>query len=249
MLYEGNNPILRIESVEHLVNSPGTYTVMPRPYASLSFRIRGAARIETKEGKYSVGTNDILYVPQNLAYTTQYDETEIIVFHFVTEENDPQIQVSSFENGEKIYKTFLQARELWKTKAPGFYLHTMSALYAVLAMIGQRETYAHLPPNFLHAVSILNSDYTDSNLNMSGVCTRADIAQSRFRLLFRFHYNKTPVDYLTDLRIEHARSCIAAGMSVESAAFESGFNDPKYFARIVKKRLGCTPKSFRDYGK
>lgn len=249
MLYEGTNPILEIKNVESLTSSPGTYEVAPRPYCSLSFRIRGTARIQTGDKEFTVNTNDILYLPQNLAYTAQYTETEMITFHFVTALDDGEIQVFSFENGEKIYKTFLQARELWQTKAPGFRLYAMSALYAALGMICQKQTHAQLPPHFLRAVSILNGDYTNSHLNLGEVCSHAGIAQSRFRQLFKLHYGKTPVDYLTDLRIEQARSLIAGGMSVEAAAFESGFNDPKYFARAVKKRFGCTPRDFKSYGK
>lgn len=249
MLYEERNPILWVENVEHLTSSSGTFQVAPRPYCSLSFRIKGTARVETKDGGYTVNTNDILYLPQNLAYTAHYTETEMITFHFVTQKNDPKIQVFSFENGEKIYKTFLTAKELWQAKVPGFDLYAMSALYTALGMIHQKEAHAQLPPHFLLAVSMLNSGYTNSRLNLAEICAQAGIAQSRFRQLFRLHYGKTPVDYLTDLRIEHARSSIAGGMSVEQAAYESGFNDPKYFARIVKKRFGCTPRSFKSYGK
>ena len=249
MLYEGNNPILWMENVEHLTSNPGTYVVAPRPYSSLSFRIKGSARIEAGGSIHTVDTNDILYLPQGLGYTAHYTDTEMITFHFVTEENDGNIQVFSFENGENIYKAFLQASQVWRTKAPGYPLFSMSALYRVLGMIFQNQTHAQLPPHFLRAVSLLNGGYTNSHLNMGEVCAQAGIAQSRFRQLFKLHYGKTPVDYLTDLRIEHARSRIAGGMSVEAAAEISGFNDPKYFARAVKKRFGCTPKSFKSYGK
>ena len=249
MLYEGTNPVLRVENVEILTSSPGTYVVEPRPYSSLSFRIRGTARIEAGDRVCSVDTNDILYLPQGMAYTAHYTDTEMITFHFVTQEKDGEIQVYSFENGEKIYRTFLQARELWQAKAPGYQLYAMSALYSVLGMICQKETDDQLPPHFLQAVSLLNSGYTDSRINMKEVCARAGIGQSTFRQLFKNHYRKTPVEYVMDLRIEHARSLIAGGMSVETAACESGFNDPKYFARAVKKRFGCTPRSFKSYGK
>jgi AraC-like DNA-binding protein len=38
-------------------------------------------------------------------------------------------------------------------------------------------------------------------------------------------------------------------MTIEDAACESGFNDPKYFARVVKKHFGCTPRDLKLYGK
>ena len=58
-----------------------------------------------------------------------------------------------------------------------------------------------------------------------------------------------PVAYITDLRLEYARNLISGGMSIEAAAVESGFNDPKYFARRVKKHFGCTPSKLKTYGK
>ena len=36
---------------------------------------------------------------------------------------------------------------------------------------------------------------------------------------------------------------------VTNAAYESGFNDPKYFARVVKKCLNCTPRDLKNYGR
>ncbi|MBQ3224580.1 MAG: helix-turn-helix domain-containing protein, partial [Oscillospiraceae bacterium] len=62
-------------------------------------------------------------------------------------------------------------------------------------------------------------------------------------------YKKTPVEYITDLRIEHARSLIASNTPIETAALMSGFNDPKYFSRVVNKKFGHSPRKWKLYGK
>jgi len=249
MLYEGNNALLYIESVEHLSSVAGTFHVAPRPYSSLTFRIKGTASVCVGDQTYSVNTNDIMYLPQNLEYTATYTETEMIAFHFVTARDDKEAEVYSFENGENIYKAFLLASELWEKKKSGFNIYAMSALYSVLGMICEKETRTQLPPHFLRAVSIMNSSYRNSRINVEDICTHAGISSTTFRQLFKKHYHKTPIEYIIDLRIEHARSLISSGMPVEAAAYESGFNDPKYFARTVKKRFGCTPRTFKTYGK
>ena len=42
---------------------------------------------------------------------------------------------------------------------------------------------------------------------------------------------------------------ITCGVSVETAAEQSGFNDSKYFARVVKKYYHCTPRELKHHGK
>ena len=42
---------------------------------------------------------------------------------------------------------------------------------------------------------------------------------------------------------------ISCGENIESAAEKSGFNDPKYFSRVVKKHFKCTPRELKLYGR
>ncbi len=249
MLYSGNNPILRIIGVEHMRWNGGAFKVAPREYSALAFRISGSAIIRCGGNEYHINTNDILYLPQNMAYTAEYTDTEIIVIHFVTVQSDSEAEVYSFQNGEQIYKSFLQAHAFWENKEPGFTVYTMSLLYSILGTILEKETKTNLPSHFLKAISFINSNYKNKNMSVGMICTQAGMGATAFRQLFKKYYQKTPTAYITDLRLEYARNLISSGMSVENAAYESGFNDPKYFARIVKKHFGCTPRAFKVYGK
>lgn len=249
MLYNGNDPILRILGVEHMRWSAGIFHVKPREHSALAFRIAGNAVIGSGEKEYYVNTNDILYLPQNMAYTAQYTDTEMIVVHFVTAQDDAEAEVYSFEDGQQIYKMFLRLLSLWKSREPGYAVYSMAQLYAVLGTILEKETKASMPEYFLRAISFINAHYKDSELTVDMVCAEAGIGATVFRQLFKGHYHKTPVQYITELRLEYARNLISRGASIENAAFESGFNDPKYFARIVKKYFGCTPRDLKAYGK
>lgn len=248
MLYHGDNPAITIEAVEHMHWQGGTFRVAPRNYCALAFRIRGTARIEVGGVTYTLGTNDILYVPQDLGYTATYSDTEMIVFHFVTRRSDKRIEVYSMEDSGRIYKLFLRARALWQNKEPGYTVYAMSQLYAVLGTILETQTKTKLPPHFLQAVSYINENYR-SAITMQRICEASGISATVFRQLFKEHYQKTPVAYITELRLEHARNRIAGGQSIEQAAAESGFNDSKYFARVVKRYFDCTPRDLKNYGK
>lgn len=248
MLYQGDNPILKIEAVEHMRWGDGTYRVAPRNYCALAFRIRGTARIESQGGVYTVNSNDVMYLPQDLGYTATYTDTEMIVFHFVTRRSDKRIEVYPMEDAGRIYKLFLRAYALWQNREPGYTVYAMSQLYDILGTILETQTKINLPPHFLQAVSYINANYR-TGITMQSICENSGIGATVFRQLFKKHYHKTPVAYITELRLEYARSLIAGGMAIEQAAAESGFNDAKYFSRVVKKYFDCTPRDLRNYGK
>lgn len=249
MLCKGDNPVLQIVGVEHICWNGGSFRVEPRDFSALAFRIRGSAVIGSNHRQYRVNANDILYLPQNLSYTAEYTDTEMIVLHFIAQHDDDAPEVYRLENSEQLYKMFLRAHRLWQDKEPGYPMYVLSQFYGILGMIFEKETKATLPAHFLNAISFINANYRSSNLSIGTVCSQAGIGATVFRQLFKKHYQKPPTEYITDLRLEYARNLIAGGAPIELAASESGFNDPKYFARIVKKKFGCTPRDMKNYGK
>ena len=249
MLFDKNNPIIEIVDVIRGKWRTGPFVVAPREYSSLAFRTKGKVHLCDGSEEYIATTNDILFVPQHFGYTAEYDENEGIVIHFITQSDETNIQVFPFENGEKLYKMFLHSIALWDSKEPGYEHFVMAQLYEIMGSIVANQTKTVLPEHFLRAISIINTNYKNSDLNLTEICHQAGISPTVFRQLFRQHYQKTPLAYITDLRLSHARQLISVGSSVENAAYESGFNDSKYFARVVKKHLHCTPKELKSYGK
>lgn len=248
MLYQGDNPILGIVAVEHMQWPGGNYCVEPRNYCALAFRIRGTAQVDCQGNRYQITSNDVLYLPQDLGYTANYTDTEMIVIHFLTRKSDKRVEVYPLEDSGRLYKLFLRAHALWQNKEPGYKVHIMSQLYSILGTIFESHTKTNMPPHFQQAVSYINANY-QSALNVQNICESSGIGATTFRQLFKQYYHKTPVEYITELRLEHARSRIAGGIPIEQAATESGFNDPKYFARVVKKYFNCTPRDLKNYGK
>lgn len=249
MLYKGNNPILKIIGVEHMCWKGGIFDVKARDYSALAFRISGNATITTGRNAYYIQSNDILYMPQNIPYKAEYTDTEMLVIHFVTSENDSDMEVYSFQNVEQIYKLFLNALSFWKKKEPGYYVYTLSQLYMILGVILEKSTKTNQPEHFLNALSFVNSNYKNSALSIDMICAEVGISATVFRQMFKKYYKKTPIEYITELRLEYARNLISSGTSIEQSALESGFNDSKYFARVVKKSFGCTPRGLKNYGK
>lgn len=249
MIYECKNAITQIVGVSHLQWKGTAFQAAPRSFSALTFKISGTAIITVNGKQYSVGPNEILYLPQGLGYCEVCTDTELFAIHFRTASFDLEPEVYSFTNTEQIYKAFLSAQILWQNKAPGYEAYVQSQLYYIFGKLCEHDTQVKLPETFLKALSYMNANYTDSTLSVGKICTHSGISATGLRTLFKQHYGKTPVEYLTELKLEYARNLLSCGISVETAAEQCGFNDSKYFARVVKKYYHCTPRELKHHEK
>lgn len=244
MLYDGNNPILQITDVTQLRYNFGTFAVGPRKYAELLFLTGGNISIECAGNEYSVKTGNLLYLPQNLKYTASYTEAEIISIRFTTENTDSCPEVYVLHGARFFHTLFSSILAAWTQKEPGYRIHSISMLYRILCTIFNRH---QVSPNLQKAVAFIHANYRDSYLTIGQICAHSGFSPTVLRQLFSTHYQQSPMEYIIRLRLLYARTLIADGVPIETAALESGFNDPKYFARVSKKYLQRTPSELKDF--
>lgn len=84
--------------------------------------------------------------------------------------------------------------------------------------------------------------YSSKDLSkMSGLC------ETSFRKLFKKQTGKSPNEWIRDLRITTAcRLLLSTDDNINEIAYKVGFDDVNYFIRVFKKKLGNTPKKFRE---
>lgn len=84
-----------------------------------------------------------------------------------------------------------------------------------------------------------------SHIDLDRVADKACYSKFHFARLFRDIYGRTPHQYLTYVRIEHAIAKLSNGASVKEACYGVGFDSVQSFAGLFKRRLGVTPAEFR----
>lgn len=249
MLIDCSNPIIQIYSVGSLKWGAGKSDVKARNYAALAIRIKGNANFTTGNHAVSVLEKDVLYIPQGLGYITEYTDTEIFFFHFRTLNTDKNLEVYSPKNKEEILKLFILAKEAHQSKEPERNAEIYFYFYKILSEIKLNEASFNKPDYLISAVNYMQKNFTKSDLSVAEICKKNLISETAFRKEFLKSYHCSPLDYITDLRLNYAISLIVDGCSVRDAAFVSGYNDEKYFSRIFKKKLRKTPSEYKNYGK
>ena len=84
------------------------------------------------------------------------------------------------------------------------------------------------------------------NLTVEQVAASYGITVSHFIRSFKSEYGMTPNEYRLNYRISKAVSLLRmTDLSVQDIAYQCGFDDPFYFSRIFKKRVGITPSKYR----
>jgi AraC-like DNA-binding protein len=74
----------------------------------------------------------------------------------------------------------------------------------------------------------------------------AGMSEANLFKKFKHSYNCTPVEYIIQLRIEHAKQLLINNpeMGIKNICFESGFNTLEYFYRKFTQVTGKSPKKF-----
>jgi AraC-type DNA-binding domain-containing proteins len=95
------------------------------------------------------------------------------------------------------------------------------------------------------AVHYLEAHFAEP-VRIEQVAAEVFLSPDRFTEVFAAVMGRTPRDYLRFLRIERAKSLLAASDApVTEVATAAGFGDPAYFARAFREAVGMSPRAYR----
>ena len=96
--------------------------------------------------------------------------------------------------------------------------------------------------------SEIASCFCDCNFNVTKTLNESGYAEDYIRANFKKILGKTPVELLTEMRIDNAKSLINVyhnAMPLLDIALNCGFDDYIYFSRKFKKLTGLSPYEYR----
>jgi AraC-like DNA-binding protein len=83
------------------------------------------------------------------------------------------------------------------------------------------------------------------SLKLDEICAAANLSPSYLIRAFKAKYGLTPHAYLTNCRIEFARSQLRRGRPIAEVALAAGFSDQAHLQRSFKRVVAATPGQYR----
>lgn len=127
-----------------------------------------------------------------------------------------------------------------------YYMH--SAFYRIMAEHSRNcskfttaETIAQKVKNFID--QNFQKDITVDNISET-----FNFSRNYLFSLFKKEYGISPKTYIGELRIKKAKELLKTekNLNISEIAFSVGYKDPLYFSRIFYKKIGLSPKYFRN---
>lgn len=91
-------------------------------------------------------------------------------------------------------------------------------------------------------------NFSNPALDMETLSGRFRYHPDYIRRCFKKDFGITPMEYLTDLKINQAKKLLRSvpQYSIGTIADQCGFPDPLYFSRCFRKAVGVSPREYRN---
>ncbi|MFM9936312.1 MAG: helix-turn-helix domain-containing protein [Novosphingobium sp.] len=256
----GDLAMIRPRSTASFVGRDPRYTAEER--LILHLQCRGSS-LHRQSGTESVlGAGDFVIGSPHEAYAIDLAAHELLVVEFPRAplaERFPGIddalrqRLSGRSPGARVFHDFLLS--LWRQSQQGISdpeweagVSTVFYDLVALAMRGavKPETHGHDTALRSRVLAVVEAQLVDPalrTLTLANACnTSVRTIQNMFAAM-----GTTPTGYILERRLRRAaeRLTVSPGASITEIAFELGFNDSAYFARVFRQQFGVPPREWR----
>lgn len=216
------------------------------------YYVNGTGRLFHDDSFSRFSPGDIAIVPPHMPHHEEIEngyETFIILFNHSNSEpntvrfyHDAERQLFSLV--EMLHSQFytVQPNRMNICEAT---LHLIEQYIVSYDMQKVERKHSRIVSSF---INVLIEHFTSPDFQLKDAMRDIPYSDDYFRKLFKKETGKSPLKYLSDLRIEYARQFLEEStLSVKRIAYLSGFSDPYYFSRQFKCSCGKYPSEWRKH--
>lgn len=102
-----------------------------------------------------------------------------------------------------------------------------------------------LPIAIAKAVSFIDANYS-KDLSLDDIVEVSEVSKYHFIRLFSKTMKKTPIQYVTKIRLEKAVELLhSTELSIQEIAQQTGFQSANYFSKVFKQYFSISPGKYR----
>lgn len=160
---------------------------------------------------------------------------------------EPYVLESEFS--PKIKDLFYRMIEQYMTKAPFLQYSLACLLEEILLTIAVNREKSNGYRTFKESIKYIHSNFTEK-IHVPDLAKLEGISNSRYITLFTKEFEKTPSEYILELRLNRARELLlTTDMPICQVGAASGYKDQYFFSKIFKSRMGMSPYEYRKKNK
>ena len=139
---------------------------------------------------------------------------------------------------------------LFRSRRAGYALRAAALFAGLLVQVCRAFTELRTPltrelRRVGDAIVVLEEHFAEP-WTVAQLARHAGVSESTLLRYFKRSTGRTPMAWLTDLRLSKARSLLrTTDRRIAEIALRSGFPDANHFARVFKAHHGLTPTAFR----
>ncbi|MCW8132999.1 MAG: helix-turn-helix transcriptional regulator [Planctomycetota bacterium] len=205
----------------------------------------GTATVGDKEYPFEPGT--IICMPPNIDHSERSESGYRNIYIHTDEYPANAGQVPVYADGEErpfyhvamlLYRESRLRQGNWKLVAQDFF----DILMLYLNRWQSANSTPHLVERLKHAIF---ENLHNPGFDLGAALDDLPLSRDHARKLFVENTGKTPLQYLTALRVDEAQHLLRyGGYSVKEISRRVGYEDPYYFSRLFKKWVGVSPENF-----
>ncbi len=188
----------------------------------------------------------------DVPFLRKYHANENRSFDFI--ERIPRVMhINEYDH---LLRPMLEIANLEKKEDRNFQFYAKALLMNLLAEISREndvgDLFVGFPPPVAQARDYIKKNYMHP-ITLESMAAHVSLNREYFCRLFKQHTRLTPMSYLQQQRIYHAKLLLLSEeLSVEEIAGRCGFRDLSYFYAVFKKHTGLSPRQYktqRPYGR
>lgn len=248
---------------------PVTYHMHEEQY-TFHFIFSGTGYIFHGDSVVKLQANDVFFLPpdekgRNAAagyYPDKDDPWEYVWFNFVGKpsENLAKCAKLSFENNyysvqnpavlrQQLTEMFNVARDTAKRNA-SYYLPYIMRFFAEIAderKISNTTTATEKEKRVKFILDYIEHNYSAPDFSIRDIAEKMFYTTSYVSRIFNEITGKTPIEYVTSLRMLKAQDMLRSkNYNISQIAYAVGYNSPFYFSKQFKKYFGYSPSRFGE---